>query len=359
MENNENLPPNKTLRKRASSGGKRYCALCHHYENQILDDDFRVTLHRIPGGQSKHEVSRRKAWLRGIKLHRPNLNVNDNTRICSLPFENRQCVRSESVPKYYNLGKTKVNLDSRLRRPLFKQPEREIFFARKIENYCLPETFEDSLENCATIEVEDTKLCYREEAIQINACEHGYSKNREFATTEESSTQTDTSQTSGGYKPENIIAGNDGNTRFYTGFPTYAVFMLFFQTFIKHGADRLTYWEGQKRTLQDKSQKELPSKPGRKRKLRPIDEFFMVCVRLRLGLLQQHLADLFCVSTMTVSRVMSTWINFMYDHMKGLIPWPTKEQILTNLPKCFQEISDSRIVIDATEFFCNPGVDNL
>ncbi|XP_052775581.1 uncharacterized protein LOC128213637 [Mya arenaria] len=234
----------------------------------------------------------------------------------------------------------------------FAEPEREIFFARKIENYCLPETFEDSLENCATIEVEDTKLCYREEAIQINACEHGYSKNREFATTEESSTQTDTSQTSGGYKPEDIIAGNDGNTRFYTGFPTYAVFMLFFQTFIKHGADRLTYWEGQKRTLQDKSQKELPSKPGRKRKLRPIDEFFMVCVRLRLGLLQQHLADLFCVSTMTVSRVMSTWINFMYDHMKGLIPWPTKEQILTNLPKCFQEISDSRIVIDAIEFFC-------
>ncbi|WAR08575.1 hypothetical protein MAR_018533 [Mya arenaria] len=224
----------------------------------------------------------------GIKLHRPNLNVNDNTRICSLHFENRQCVRSESVPKYYNLGKTKVNLDSRLRRPLFKrmntdanlddmehinetefpEPERKVFFARKIENYGLPETFEDRLENCATIEVEDTKLCYREETIQINASEHGYSKKREFATTEESSTQTDTSQTSGGYKPEDIIACNDGNTRFYKGFPTYAVFMLFFQTFIKHGADRLTYWEGQKRTLQDKSQKELPSKPGRKRKLR-------------------------------------------------------------------------------------------
>ncbi|WAR08578.1 hypothetical protein MAR_018536, partial [Mya arenaria] len=46
----------------------------------------------------------------------------------------------------------------------------------------------------------------------------------------------------------------------------------------------------------------------------------MVCVRLRLGLLQQHLGDLFCVSTMTVSRVMSTWINFMYDHMKDSDP---------------------------------------
>ena len=79
---------------------------------------------------------------------------------------------------------------------------------------------------------------------------------------------------------------------------------------------------------------------------------FMVCVRLRLGLLQEHLSDIFCVSVMTVSRIMNTWINFMYDHMKSLIPWPTKEQILGNLPRCFQEIPDSRIVIYATEFFC-------
>lgn len=41
----------------------------------------------------------------------------------------------------------------------------------------------------------------------------------------------------------------------------------------------------------------------------------------------------------------------MYDHMKGLIPWPTSEQILANLPTSFVEMPDVRIVIDATDFF--------
>ena len=42
----------------------------------------------------------------------------------------------------------------------------------------------------------------------------------------------------------------------------------------------------------------------------------------------------------------------MYDHMKSLIPWPTREQILANLPRNFSEMPQVRIVIDPTEFFC-------
>jgi hypothetical protein len=38
--------------------------------------------------------------------------------------------------------------------------------------------------------------------------------------------------------------------------------------------------------------------------------------------------------------------------MKSLIAWPTKKQILANLPSSFIEMPDVRIVIDATEFFC-------
>jgi hypothetical protein len=46
-------------------------------------------------------------------------------------------------------------------------------------------------------------------------------------------------------------------------------------------------------------------KPGRKRSLRPEDEFLLVCMRLRLGLLQEHLGDIFCVSKTTVSRIVN------------------------------------------------------
>lgn len=123
---------------------------------------------------------------------------------------------------------------------------------------------------------------------------------------------------------------------------------------LQHGADELTYWEGQKRTTEIEDRRyvnEFISKPVRKRKLREIDEFYLVCLRLRLGLLQDILADLFGISIMSVSRILNTWINFMYDHMKGIIPWPTREQILANLPTSFVEMPNVRIVIDATELF--------
>ena len=48
--------------------------------------------------------------------------------------------------------------------------------------------------------------------------------------------------------PEDI-ENNDENTRFYTGFLNYATFMLFSTTFLKHGAAKLVYWEGQKEHL--------------------------------------------------------------------------------------------------------------
>jgi len=66
-------------------------------------------------------------------------------------------------------------------------------------------------------------------------------------------------------------------------------------------------------------------KPVKQRFPRPIDEFLICCMRLRLNLNQEHLADIFRVSK-TASRIMNTWINFMYDHSKALIKWPTRNQ---------------------------------
>ncbi|VDI08816.1 Hypothetical predicted protein [Mytilus galloprovincialis] len=69
------------------------------------------------------------------------------------------------------------------------------------------------------------------------------------------------------------------------------------QILLKHGAHKLNYWEGESRSIGEKSyQQEGNLKPGRKRFLRPIDEFFMVMMRLQLGLLQEYLADIFIVS---------------------------------------------------------------
>ena len=74
-------------------------------------------------------------------------------------------------------------------------------------------------------------------------------------------------------------------------------FWMFFSVLIKHGAEKLNYWEGESRSMDEKSyQYQGNLKPGKKRFLRLIDEFFMVMMPFRLELLQEHLPDIFRVS---------------------------------------------------------------
>ena len=91
--------------KRCTGGGKRYCSLCTRKENEVTKDGLKVTLHHLPGGQSKDEIARRKSRVRGLKLHRPNIPITDSTRVCILHFENHVYVKGQSVPKHYNLNK--------------------------------------------------------------------------------------------------------------------------------------------------------------------------------------------------------------------------------------------------------------
>ena len=104
---------------------------------------------------------------------------------------------------------------------------------------------------------------------------------------------------------------NDDKIKFYTGFVSFAMFWhyLFY--------DLYQTWEGEERCGNapvSAYHQTDGQKPGRKRFLRPADEFPLVCMRLRLGLLQRHLADLFCISTTTVSRILNTWMNYLLDH---------------------------------------------
>ena len=92
-------------------------------------------------------------------------------------------------------------------------------------------------------------------------------------------------------------------------------------------------------------------KPGPKMLLRLEDEFFLTCIRLRLGLMQAHFADIFNISESTVSRILTTWINFIYDCSRDMIPWPSTEQILYNLPSAFIDFPNTQIVLDCTEIF--------
>lgn len=127
--------------------------------------------------------------------------------------------------------------------------------------------------------------------------------------------------------------------------------MLIFDSVLQV-AGKLHYWNG-KDSLKEKQylEDENREKPGPKRKMRLIDEYLMVFMRLRLGLLEIDLAERFCISVSTVSRVLITWYNVLAEHLKDLTVWPSKEVIAANMPQCFKKFPSTRIILDCTEFF--------
>ena len=134
------------------------------------------------------------------------------------------------------------------------------------------------------------------------------------------------------------IADNDANVAFYTGFPTYSHLKCCFD-FPGAESGHLQYRDS-KRVLDSK------------RSLPPLEEFFLVMVRLRLGLFEQDLAYRFGVSQSTVCRIFTTWINFLYVQFQQISLWPPNKYVNSHMPKLFkQQYPITRVIIDATEIF--------
>ena len=83
-----------------------------------------------------------------------------------------------------------------------------------------------------------------------------------------------------------------------------------------------------------------------------LSEFFLLRVRLRLDLLQQDLAYRFGISQSSVSRILTTWIKFVYLKLKRIPLWPLRALVLSNMPNTFKmQYPTTRVIIDATEIF--------
>lgn len=115
-----------------------------------------------------------------------------------------------------------------------------------------------------------------------------------------------------------------------------------FDTLIEHGADKLC--------TESVGEMNIASL-GRKRKLRSVDEFLLVLMRLRLGLLFKDLEFRFKISSSTVSKIFNSWILFMCECMQSIITLPELNVLQLRVPKCFEKFSDTRIVLDCTEVF--------
>ena len=138
------------------------------------------------------------------------------------------------------------------------------------------------------------------------------------------------------------IKNDDSKISFYTGFPNYDTLKACYG-FLGTTVDFLVY-DSNKQLLDGE-----PSKRCRPRALLPEDE---VLVRLRLGVMEQDLADRFEISQSTTSRIICTWINFLYFKFKEIPLWPPRDLVLANMPRQFKEkYPSTRVIIDATEIF--------
>ena len=69
-----------------------------------------------------------------------------------------------------------------------------------------------------------------------------------------------------------------------------------------------------------------------------IDELFLTLVRLRLGILNEHLADKFGVSPTVCSNTFKTWVRLLAVTLgSSLVCWLPREGIRDNLPEMFKK----------------------
>ena len=135
----------------------------------------------------------------------------------------------------------------------------------------------------------------------------------------------------------------DENISIYTGFPKYDTFVATYE-FLNQGVEgeNIRYCSSSERRISDAFYDHLEDdleteqrndKQGRRRKLKPFEEFFMVMCRLRRRFALQHLSHLFGVATSTVSRILTAWVNVMYLKFAQINIWPSREVTTKTMPE--------------------------
>ncbi|CAG2242754.1 unnamed protein product [Mytilus edulis] len=160
---------------------------------------------------------------------------------------------------------------------------------------------------------------------------------------------TDNMMDTGSMKRKNLmndIMKDNKSCKFYTGV-SLAVF-CFILNFLRKKASSMVYWNSADTSERENS--ETPRK-GPRRILDIKEELALTLLRLRRGFDTKTLGDMFAISESSVCRIFTTWLNLMYHDLKFLVRWPSREQVLKKMPKCFKHFKKTKCIIDCTEFF--------
>ena len=137
--------------------------------------------------------------------------------------------------------------------------------------------------------------------------------------------------------------------RFYTGLEDYKTFKILFETF-GPAVNSIVYYDSNTKAENITSSDFV--KHGPKRLLTPEQEFFLVLVRLRLGLQEEDIAARAGLSQSQISRIMISWIDFLHARLRSYPIWPSRSCVDKTMPDSFKQMYPStRVVIDCTEIF--------
>ena len=137
------------------------------------------------------------------------------------------------------------------------------------------------------------------------------------------------------------IAGNDKLIKLYTGFSSYDILLHFFD-FLGSAVTKLNYW----------GEKGEEDRSRHLKKTDPLNQIFMTLMKLKLNPRSLDLAVRFGISESLVSRYVTTWICFLYQHLKEVEWMPTTEQVASTLPDAFRELYPTTYaIIDGSEIF--------
>ena len=130
---------------------------------------------------------------------------------------------------------------------------------------------------------------------------------------------------------------------FYTGFSSYDIFCSVFNV-VEPTASNMIRWSQVQRN------KTIVTNAFREESLSIVDQFFMFLCRIRQGYFEEDLAQRFCVSQSTVSRIIITWTNYLYCILGCLPIWPDLDAVKQNMPDCFKDtFPNTRVILDCTE----------
>ena len=119
----------------------------------------------------------------------------------------------------------------------------------------------------------------------------------------------------------NQYEDSDKDIEFYTGFKNYEMLLTCFKL-IEDAAKSLNY--GTYQCKLNESNHHVP-RLGRRRALDTFQEFVLVLMRLRLGIIERDLGHRFGVSESTVSVIIRTWLKFLRSEFGPLIGLPSRE----------------------------------